>query len=165
MGFFGKNFTTGKTVEYRPDQPACLASIVKIFVLLEVMRQADQGTLDLSESITIQRKESEESCTISAAIDKMIGISDNDATEALANRVGYDRVNALPQELGIDGLSHNILPKPGILPKVLDKRIFSLRLCPDRSSAPAWHRSRYRPVHGATQRRGIDQRESQSNGA
>ena len=25
VGFYGKNLTTGKTVEYRPDQPACLA--------------------------------------------------------------------------------------------------------------------------------------------
>jgi len=37
VGFLGKNLTTGKTVEYRPDQPACLASIVKIFALLEAV--------------------------------------------------------------------------------------------------------------------------------
>ena len=131
VGFFGRNLSTGETVEYRPGQPACLASIVKIFVLLEVMRQADDGTLELSESITIERKDKKEICTISQALDKMIGISDNEATDALAARVGYDSVNALPEELGINGLSDKILPAPGILGKALDKRVFGkTRLCP-----------------------------------
>lgn len=131
VGFFGKNLQTGEVVEYRPDQPACLASIVKIFVLLEVMRQADRGTLELSESITIQREGKKEVCTISQALDKMIGISDNEATGALAARVGFDRVNALPKELGISGLSDKILPEQGVLEKVLDKRVYAnTKLCP-----------------------------------
>jgi len=130
VGFFGKNLKTGETVERRPDQPACLASIVKIFVLLEVMRQADEGAFELSESIVIRRKDQEESCTISEAIDKMIGISDNEATTALAVHVGWDRVNALPGELGITGLSDKILPEPGIFGTVLDKRVYGkTRLC------------------------------------
>lgn len=130
VGFFGKNLSTGETVEHRPDQPACLASIVKIFVLLEVMRQADEGALELSESITIRRKDEKETCTISEALDKIIGVSDNEATSALAARVGWERVNALPKELGITGLSEKILPEPGILGKVLDKRVYGrTRLC------------------------------------
>ena len=124
IGFYGKNLSTGQTVEYKPDQPACLASMVKIFVLLEVMRQADKGTLDLSEPITIQRKDKKETCTISQALDKMIGVSDNEATGALAVRVGYDRVNALPDELQIAGLSKKILPEPDVLGEVLDKRVW-----------------------------------------
>lgn len=136
-GFFGKNLSTGDTVEYRPDQPACLASIVKIFVLAEVMRQADQGTLALSESITIERKDKKESRTISEALDKMIGISDNEATDALAARVGYENVNALPGQLGIAGLSDKILPEPGIFGKALDKRVFGkTRLCPVNKPLP-----------------------------
>ena len=128
VGFYGKNLSTGETIEYRPDQQACLASIVKIFVLLEVMRQVDEGELALSESIAIPGKDQKETYTISEAIDKMIGQSDNAATAALAARVGYDRVNALPKELGIAGLSEQILPEPGILEKVLDKRVFGDRV-------------------------------------
>jgi beta-lactamase class A len=131
IGFFGENLTTGEAIEYRPDQPACLASIVKIFVLLEVMRQADQGTLELSESLTIEREDDKQIVTISEALNKMIGVSDNEATDALAARVGYDNVNALPGQLAIAGLSDEILPKPGIFGKVLDKRVFGkTRLCP-----------------------------------
>jgi len=130
VGFFGRNLSTGETVEYRPDQPACLASIVKIFVLLEVMRQVDENALELSESITIEREDQKESCTISEALDKMIGVSDNEATSALAARVGWDRVNALPAELEISGLSEAILPEQDIFGKVLDKRVYGKnRLC------------------------------------
>lgn len=130
VGFFGRNLKTGETVEHRPDQPACLASIVKIFVLLEVMRQANDQALELSESITIRREDEKETFTISEALDKMIGVSDNEATSALAARVGWDSVNALPSKLGITGLSEKILPEPGILGNVLDKRVYGkTRLC------------------------------------
>ena len=127
VGFLGRNLATGKTVEYRPDQPACLASIVKIFALLEVMRQVERGTVDPSATITIERQEGEETCTVSEAVDKMIGVSDNDATTALAELVGYDEINALPKELGITGLSDQILPRPGVLAEVLDRRVYGLR--------------------------------------
>jgi hypothetical protein len=136
VGFYGKNFTTGRTVEYRPDQPACLASIVKIFVLLEVMRQVEEGAVDLSAPTTIDRQDGKETCMISEALDKMIGISDNEATNVLAELVGYDAVNALPQELGITGLSDQILPEPGVLEEVLDKRVFGLRVAQESDLLP-----------------------------
>ena len=136
VGFYGVNFTSGKTIEYRSDQPACMASIVKIFVLSEVMRQANGGDLSLSESIVIERGAEKETCSISDAIDKMIGISDNEATEALAKRVGYKNVNALAKELSIEGISKDILPEPGILDKVLDKRVYKLRVVPKTELPP-----------------------------
>ena len=128
VGFFGKNLRTDKTVEYRADQSVCLASIVKIFVLLEVIHQVDQTKLSLTDSITISYKDKRIVCTISEALDKMIGLSDNAATNALAARVGYDRVNSLPEELGITGLSKKILPEPRILERVLDKRVYGGKL-------------------------------------
>jgi hypothetical protein len=128
VGFYGKNFTTGQMVEYRPDQSACLASIVKVFPLLEVMRQVEKGRVQLSAPITIARQQGKETCTISEALDKMIGISDNEATAALARLVGYDEINALPKKLGITGLSDQILPRPGVLDGVLDQRVYGLRV-------------------------------------
>lgn len=100
---------------------------MKIFVLLEVMRQADTGKLDLSDSITLGYKDHKLVCTISAALDLMIGKSDNVATGALAELVGYARVNSLPSELGITGLSDKILPEPGVLAEVLDRRVYGNR--------------------------------------
>ena len=82
----------------------------------------------LSAPIAIERQQGKETCTISEALDKMIGVSDNEATTALANHVGYDAINALPKRLGITGLSDQILPRPGILDRVLDKRVYRLRV-------------------------------------
>ncbi len=136
VGFYGVNFTMGKTVEYRGDQPACMASIVKIFVLLEVMRQANEGHLNLSESVVIKRGTEKETCSVSEAIDKMIGISDNEATAALAERVDYKQINALANELSMEGISKDILPKPGVLEGVLDKRVYELRVVPKTELLP-----------------------------
>jgi len=119
-------------VEYRPDQPACMASIVKLFTLLEVMSQVRSGQLSLADEIRIENK----TVTINDALDLMIGQSDNAATNALTARVGYDRVNALPGELGMTGVSAQILPKPGILDGVLDKRIRGPRVVPPDSLLP-----------------------------
>lgn len=127
VGFYGINLSTGRTVEHNPDKPACLASIVKIFILLEVIQQNQAGQLDLSKQIRYQKGDQKVSCTIIEALDKMIGQSDNEATNALAAMVGYDKVNALPGTLGINGLSEKILPEPGILAKILDERIYKKR--------------------------------------
>ena len=136
VGFYGINFTTGKAIEYQGDQPACMASIVKIFVLLEVMRQEDDGDLRLSEIVIIERKEEKENCSVAEAIDQMIGESDNEATEALARRIGYKQINALVKKLSIEGLSDEILPEPGVLESVLDKRVYKVRIVPKTELPP-----------------------------
>ena len=136
VGFYGVNFSNGQTIEYQGDQPVCMASIVKIFVLLEVMRQEDEGTISLSESIVIEREQKNETCSISEAIDKMMGISDNEATNSLAKRIGYKNVNALAKKLSIEGISKDILPEPGVFDKVLDKRVYNLRVVPKTELLP-----------------------------
>lgn len=123
IGIFGKNFTTGATIEHRPDQSACLASIVKIFTLLEVEHQTSEGKLALSDPVSIRYRGKRPSCSIDDALDLMIGLSDNAATDALTAHVGYDKVNSLPKSLGIAGLSDQILPAPGVLDEVLNKRV------------------------------------------
>ena len=123
VAFFARNLTTGKTLEYRPDRPYCLASIVKLFVLSEAMRQEALGELTVQEKITLQRQAKTEEMMIDQALDLMIGQSDNDATNALAKRVSYNRVNLLVRELDLKGFAPEVLPHPGTLEKALDRRI------------------------------------------
>ena len=126
IGFYGKNLNTRQTVELNANQPACLASMVKIFVLLESMKEWQQGNLDLKETLTVNKPGAvSEPWTADKAIFLMIAASDNEATDALAKRLGYDKINALPKEVGIGGLSAKILPEPGGLAMVLDKRVYS----------------------------------------
>ena len=123
VSLFGRSFTTGAAMEHNGDRPVCLASIVKVFDLLEVMRQVDEGKIRLADTIVIPRKEGDKTCSINEALDLMIGLSDNDATNAIARLVGYDNVNVLPRQLGIGGLSDQVMPKPGLLEKALDQRV------------------------------------------
>jgi hypothetical protein len=123
VSLFARNLATGRTLEYRPDRPYCLASIVKLFVLSEVMRQEARGELNVREQIKLGGKAKGKELMIDQALDLMIGQSDNDATDALATRVGYDRVNALAKELGLAGFAPQVLPEPGVLERVLDRRI------------------------------------------
>jgi hypothetical protein len=88
------------------------------------MSQVQAGRLNLDDDLRVKRKK----VTIKEALDLMIGLSDNDATDALTARVGYDRVNALPGELGMTGVSDQILPKPGVLDGVLDQRVSGPRV-------------------------------------
>lgn len=130
IGFYGINLTTGKILAYRPEQPACMASIVKLFVLLEIIHQAEQEKLEMDAPVTIIYPDKQEPCTIEKAIDKMIGISDNEATAALAKLVGYDRVNALAGELSMPQISNAILPEPGVLVSILDGRVYGPKVLP-----------------------------------
>jgi len=126
LGFYAKNLKTQKIVEYRSDEPACMASMVKVFVLLEIVKEAEQGRVDFNESVAIKRTgKAPENWPVSKAMYMMIAISDNDATNALAAKFGYDKINSLPKQLGINEVSQKVLPEPGILDKFLDKRVFS----------------------------------------
>ena len=129
IGYYGVNLVTGKTIEYNSDQPACMASIVKLFVLLELVRQEQDGGLDFSTKISIKGSEDKE-CTIDEAIDLMIGLSDNDATYALASLAGYDKINTLASQLEMDGVSDTIIPENEVLLKQLDRRVFKLHTFP-----------------------------------
>ncbi len=126
VGFYGVNLDTGKTTEYSPDQPACMASIVKLFVLLSVVDEVRSGRLDWGDRLPM----GSESISITEAVDRMIGQSDNAATNALADKVGFDAVCALPGRLGMDGVSEAILPKPGLLEDVLNKRVVEFKRAP-----------------------------------
>ena len=143
IGFYGKNLNTRQTVELNADQPACMASMVKIFVLLESMKELQKGNLDLKETLTVNKPGAvSEQWTTDKAMFLMIAASDNEATDALAKRLGYDKINALPKEVGIEGLSEKILPEPGVFETVLDKRIrapsqFADQLLPQHGTARA----------------------------
>lgn len=136
VGFYGKNLLTGRTVAYRADQPFCLASIVKLFVLAEAMHQVQQGGLSVTEHVSLNPSDPSKTQSVKKALDAMIGQSDNAATNALAARVGYNRVNALPEMLGLVGLSDQVLPEPGVLSSVLDQRVYGEKILSQKTRLP-----------------------------
>ena len=89
------------------------ASTIKLLVLAEVFRQAEEGSLSLAEGVTLTAEKRtggdgilkellpghtftlKELCTL------MIIVSDNEAANLLLDRVGMDKVNQLGEDLGL----------------------------------------------------------------
>src|SRR5215469_6043251 len=95
------------------------ASSIKVCILAELFRQAQQGKLKLSDPYTVNASDLVAGSTIMGGLTPgvtkltlrdlatmMIGVSDNSAANVLIDRVGMENVNALLDSLG---LSHTRL--------------------------------------------------------
>jgi beta-lactamase class A len=104
LGVYVRDVKTGATIELRPDEVFPTASSIKLAVLYELYRQADEGRVDLGEVTRppvprvrgggiLQELGDRVSVTWRDLSVLMIGWSDNEATNVLVRRVGADAVN------------------------------------------------------------------------
>lgn len=105
---------SGRTLSHHGDSVFPQASSIKIPVLIEIHRQAQEGKLRLTDSIDLQPSESVAGSghlklmlrtgplklTVADLMTAMIATSDNTATNRLISLVGMDRVNATLDRLG-----------------------------------------------------------------
>lgn len=87
------------------------ASLIKVLILAEVLRQADSGWISLAERMVVSTKDvvddskmiqgeiAKSDFTVKELAEGMITVSDNTATNLLVDLVGMGRVNALAQRL------------------------------------------------------------------
>lgn len=114
MGIGVKDLTTGETFFVNADAVFPQGSSIKIPVLLELLRQAQEGRLKLDERIEVKRAQmvggsgvlqrfgdGTSSLSLRDLAALMIVLSDNSATNILIDRVGMDSVNALLGRLGL----------------------------------------------------------------
>jgi beta-lactamase class A len=116
MGYAIKDLSSGETFLRLPDTVFPQASSIKLTILLELMRQAQEGKLSLEEKHTLRRSEmtvgdtepiltmlGDGTVTLSlrdVAI-FMVVLSDNTATNLLIDRLGMDNINAGVTRLGL----------------------------------------------------------------
>jgi len=104
LGVYVQDLSTGTTVELRPDGVFPTASSIKLAVLYEIYRQAEEGRIDLAEVTRppvprvrgggiLQELGEQVSLTWRDLAVLMIGWSDNEATNLLIRRAGMDAVN------------------------------------------------------------------------
>src|SRR6266404_1624004 len=111
--------TTSHSLSLNADETFPTASTIKIAILAELFRQAQQGKLNLNEPYVLQSKDLVGGSGISSALTPgttkltlrdvaalMISVSDNSMTNVIIDRIGMDNVNALLDSLG---LSHTRL--------------------------------------------------------
>jgi beta-lactamase class A len=114
-----EDLTTGDHFFLRENEVFAQASSIKIAVLAELYRQAQQGKLKLTDVYIVQASDLVPDSDIMGGLTPgitritlrdlatmMVAVSDNSATNVLIDRVGMDNVNAMLASLG---LSHTRL--------------------------------------------------------
>ena len=119
MGVAIEDLTPGAQFPLHENEVFAQASSIKIAVLAELYRQAQQGKLKLTDLYTVQASDLVADSNIMGGLTPgvtrvtlrdlatmMIAVSDNSATNVLIDRVGMENVNAMLDSLG---LSHTRL--------------------------------------------------------
>ena len=114
MGLAVKDLTSGETFFIHGDEIMPQASSIKIAVLAELYRQAQQGKLKLTDEYTVRQEDlvsgSDIMLGLTAGVTRltlrdlatmMVAVSDNSATNVLIRRVGMENVNAMLDGLGL----------------------------------------------------------------
>jgi beta-lactamase class A len=112
LGIAIEDLSNGHMLLSNADETFPTASTIKIAILAELYRQAQQGKLKLTDSYTLQQSDLVGGSGISSALTPgttkltlrdvaalMISVSDNSMTNVLIDRVGLDNVNALLDSL------------------------------------------------------------------
>ena len=107
------NKSTGGKLEINPDMVFPAASMIKVPIMYEIMKQAAAGTIDLDSFLVVtsevrvggagilQELRPDITMTIRELMTLMIVLSDNTATNMIIDLVGMDAVNATMSELGL----------------------------------------------------------------
>src|SRR5437016_11354539 len=116
LGYAIKDLSTGEVFYRNADLVFPTASSIKLTVLLELMRQAQEGELSLDEKHTVRRNETPAgdtepilhflgdgtvTMTLRDLATFMVVLSDNSATNILIDRAGMDGINAEMARLGL----------------------------------------------------------------
>ncbi len=114
LGYAIKDLSTGESFYLNADLVFPTASSIKLTVLLELLRQVEEGKLSLDEKHTIRRSETVAgdpilymlgdgtvTMTLRDLAIFMVVLSDNSATNILLDRVGMGNVNAGIARLGL----------------------------------------------------------------
>jgi beta-lactamase class A len=115
LGLAAENLATGERLERRADEQFDTASVIKLPILIEVLRQVQAGQHDLAERLELKTDHYSEGSgvlkdvqpglrpTIRDACTLMTTVSDNVATNMLIDLVGIEAVNGTMRDLGAPG--------------------------------------------------------------
>ncbi|MGI8912195.1 MAG: serine hydrolase [Chloroflexota bacterium] len=121
-GIAFRNLATGEGVELAANEVFPGASIAKVGLLLEVLRQVEAGTLRLDDEVTVNVQDEENArlgsgilvhlhrglrVTLGDLCELAINLSDNVASNLLIERVGMDAVNSNLAAYGVQSTRLN----------------------------------------------------------
>lgn len=119
IGFYYKNLVTGEVITYHEEESFMAASVIKLYIMAEAVRQCKEGILRKDDLVRIDHAKCVPSCgaltymhdglevTIQDLYTLMIILSDNSATNFLIDILGMESVNECIQALGYRHTSLN----------------------------------------------------------
>lgn len=147
LGFYYKNLVTGLEYGVRAEEAFLAASVIKLPLFLHILQRAAEGSLDMTQKLTVADWEKMPSCgglnqftgpveaDIRTLCRLMIVLSDNTATNKLFRLCGLESCNAAFRDMGLEktvvrrllfdseaasrGLENTICPKE--IGKLLEK--------------------------------------------
>jgi beta-lactamase class A len=114
VGYAIVDLTSGERIGRLENATFPTASAIKLAIVYELFKQADEGNVRLDETLTLDRKQAVggtgvlvEMGTPTLSIRDyavlMVTLSDNTATNVLIDKLGMDRIAARMQALGLNG--------------------------------------------------------------
>lgn len=115
VGLVIEDLATGERLEWSPEARFPSASIIKIPILVEALRQAEEGTVRLDQMVPVpddakvggsgilKELTSVESLSLLDLLTLMIVVSDNTATNLCIDVLGLETINRTIASLGLTG--------------------------------------------------------------
>ncbi|HXG41721.1 MAG TPA: serine hydrolase [Dehalococcoidia bacterium] len=96
VAFVALDAASGQGVAINWDEPFIAASVIKLFTMMAVLRDVEDGLYALDD--------------VWQDLELLMSYSDNDANARLTNLVGLSRINELMHSLGLTDSSYNLWP-------------------------------------------------------
>lgn len=121
IAFYYEDLVSGKKVSFNENSPIIAASVIKLFVLAEILARINEGDFSKNDEYILRDEDKLPSCgalsylhsgislTLEDLYVAMIIHSDNTATNVLIKLLGIDRINARMRSLGCVDSSLNRL--------------------------------------------------------
>jgi beta-lactamase class A len=139
LALYAENLRTGDTLAIDAEKPVQTASVIKLSILVEAMREVKAGTHRLDEKLTLDKDNVVQGSgilqffdlplviTLKDALTFMIIESDNTATNMVIDAVGLKNVNDNISRMGLkDTYLYKKVYKPATEPMPADQKKFGL---------------------------------------
>lgn len=112
-GFYYKDLNSGCSAGFNENEGFVAASVIKIPVMIETLKQIEEGKMSVDSMVRVKREDKVPSCgainymhdglevSIKDLYTLMIILSDNTATNILINILGIENINKTMEDLGL----------------------------------------------------------------
>ncbi|HET9741592.1 MAG TPA: serine hydrolase [Terriglobales bacterium] len=139
LALYATNMKTGETIAVDADTPVPTASVIKLTILVEAMKQIKNGKHQLSDKVTLHKDDIVQGSgilqffdtplviTLKDALTFMVIESDNTATNLVIDQVGIKNVNDNIAQMGLKNTYlYKKVYKPATGPMPADQKKFGL---------------------------------------